>query len=340
MATGLLERDDELAQLRAAVDGLHRGEGAVVLVSGEAGVGKSSLVKAFLRTLDKRVRIRSGACEDLLSLRTLGPLRDAVRGQAAPLAVALASGDQDAVFAAVHEELSDPRQPTVLVVEDIHWADDATLDVLRFLGRRIATLNAVLLATYRDDAFSLGPSLRRLLGGLSGAAVRRIPLHGLSPDAVTRMAGGHAAADLHRLTAGNPFFLTEVLAAPDGGVPATVADAVLARVRRLAPATQRAVEQLAVVPGRCELWLARGVLADIADLAEAEQAGVLTVHATAVGFRHELARRAVEGTLPVLARMALNEKVLAALRSREDPDLDRMVHHAVQAGADDAVSTN
>ena len=337
MASGLLERDDELAQLRAAVDGLHRGEGAVVLVSGEAGVGKSSLVKAFLRTLDKRVRIRSGACEDLLSLRTLGPLRDAVRGQAAPLAVALASGDQDAVFAAVHEELSDPRQPTVLVVEDIHWADDATLDVLRFLGRRIATLNAVLLATYRDDAFSLGPSLRRLLGGLSGAAVRRIPLHGLSPDAVTRMAGGHAAADLHRLTAGNPFFLTEVLAAPDGGVPATVADAVLARVRRLAPATQRAVEQLAVVPGRCELWLARAVLADIADLAEAEQAGVLTVHATAVGFRHELARRAVEGTLPVLARMALNEKVLAALRSREDPDLDRIVHHAVQAGADDAV---
>ena len=151
------------------------------------------------------------------------------------------------------------------------------------------------------------------------------------------MAGGHAAADLHRLTAGNPFFLTEVLAAPDGGVPATVADAVLARVRRLAPATQRAVDQLAVVPGRCELWLARRVIADIADLAEAEQAGVLTVHATAVGFRHELARRAVEGTLPVLARMALNEKVLAALRSREDPDLDRIVHHAVQAGADDAV---
>ena len=99
MATGLLERDDELAQLQAAVDGLHRGEGAIVLVSGEAGVGKSSLVKAFLRTLDKRVRIRSGACEDLLSLRTLGPLRDAVRGQASPLAVALASGDQDAVFA-------------------------------------------------------------------------------------------------------------------------------------------------------------------------------------------------------------------------------------------------
>jgi predicted ATPase len=148
VATGLLERDDELAQLRAAVDRLHRGEGAVVLVSGEAGVGKSSLVKAFLRTLDKRVRIRSGACEDLLSLRTLGPLRDAVRGQASPLADALASGDQDAVFAAVHDELSDPRQPTVLVVEDIHWADDATLDVLRFLGRRIAALNAVLLVTY------------------------------------------------------------------------------------------------------------------------------------------------------------------------------------------------
>ena len=340
MATGLLERDVELAELQSAIDGLHRGEGAIVLVSGEAGVGKTSLLQAFLRTLDRRVRVWSGACEDLLSLRTLGPLRDAVRGQASPLADALAAGDQDAVFTALHDELSDRRQPTLLVVEDIHWADDATLDVLRFLGRRMAALPAVLLATYRDDAFSLGSSLRRLLGGLSGAGVRRIALRGLSPDAVARMAGEHASTDLHRLTAGNPFFLTEVLAAPDDGVPATVTDAVLARVRRLSPATQRAVEQLAVVPGRCELWLARTVIADIADLAEAEQAAVLTVHPTAVGFRHELARRAVEGTLPVLARMALNEEVLAALLAREAPDLDRIVHHAVQAGADEVVVTH
>jgi DNA-binding CsgD family transcriptional regulator len=281
--------------------------------------------------------VLSGACEDLLSLRTLGPLRDAVRGESGTLVDALAAGDQDAVFGALHEELA--GRPTVLVVEDVHWADDATLDVLRFLGRRIASLSAVLLVTYRDDGVSLGSPLRRLLGGLSGPAVRRIELRGLSAEAVERMAGRgpEESAALHRLTAGNPFFLSEVLASAEDGVPATVADAVLARVRRLAPATQRAVEQLAVVPARCELWLARAVLADIADLAEAERAQVVTVHPDAIGFRHELARRAVEGALPTLTRMALNEEVLAALLAREAPDLDRVVHHAVQAGDDAAV---
>ena len=136
------------------------------------------------------------------------------------------------------------------------------------------------------------------------------------------------------MTSGNPFFVAEVLAAGDGDrVPSTVADAVLARVRRLDPATQDALEQLAVVPSVVERWLVDALVAGgLAALAAAEEHGLLTVSPASVGFRHELARRAVADSLPVARRVALHRRVLQALVGREDADLSRIVHHAAQAG--------
>jgi predicted ATPase len=132
----LLEREAELAALDNAVaSAAGGGAGSVVLVSGEAGLRKTSLVRAFLQRTAERARIIHGACEDLLAPLTFGPLRDAV--QRGPLAEALAAGDRDAVFVAVLDELRNSTRPTVLMVEDVHWADDASLDVLRFVGRRV-----------------------------------------------------------------------------------------------------------------------------------------------------------------------------------------------------------
>ena len=335
----LLERQSELATLEAAVPAAAAGAGCVVLLYGEAGIGKTSVLRAFLASVDGRARVLAGACDDLLTPRTFGPLRDAVRSAPGPLAQALADGDRDAVLGAVLEELSDRRRPTVLIVEDAHWADEATLDVLRFIGRRIAELPLVLIVTYRHDEIGRDHPLQRVLGALAGAQVRRLPVSRLSRAAVARLAGGTNAtsAALYRLTEGNPFFVSEVLAAPNHSVPATVVDAVLARVRRLDPATQRVLEQFAVVPTRVELPLARALVTELADLAEAEQLGVLEVRANAVAFRHELARRAVEDSLPGSLRMQLNERVLAVLLAQQDPDLTRVVHHAVQAGDDQAV---
>ena len=136
-APALLEREAEMDALVAAAADAAAGCGSVVLVTGEAGSGKTSVARAFLDTVRRDLRVLSGACDDLVAPRTLGPLRDAVVGTGGPLERAFAADRSgDAVFAAVTEELAGP-EPTVLVVEDVHWADDTTLDVLRFVARRL-----------------------------------------------------------------------------------------------------------------------------------------------------------------------------------------------------------
>ncbi|GAA4696464.1 AAA family ATPase [Pseudonocardia yuanmonensis] len=336
----LLEREQELAELEGALAAAAAGAGEVVLVHGEAGIGKTSVVRAFRRSVTGRARAYLGACDDLLSPRTLGPLRDAAPKDG-PLASALAAGDRDAVYDAVLDLLAGPGDggaPAVLVVEDVHWADEPTLDVLRHVGRRIADLPAMLLLTYRDDELGPDHPLRPVLASLPAA--RRLPLATLSRGAVAALAGGTTAtsAPLFRLTGGNPFFVTEALAAGPDAVPATVVDAVLARARGLPPEALAALEQLAVVPSGARLPLARALLGDLSVLAPAERAGMVEVHPGAVAFRHELARRAVADALPATRRMALHGAVLRALLADDEPDLARVVHHAAGAGDDTALA--
>ena len=137
MSARLVERDGELDALTAAVASAATGEGQVVLVTGEAGIGKTSLVDALVGSLPSTVRVLAGACDDLITPRTLGPLRDAVAGTDTPLSRALAAGTRDDVYDSVLDELG-RHAPTLLVVEDVHWADDGTLDVLRFVSGRVA----------------------------------------------------------------------------------------------------------------------------------------------------------------------------------------------------------
>ena len=307
-----------------------------MLVTGEAGIGKTSLVAAFTRRVaaaPASARVLLAACDDLTAPRAFGPLRDLAAQAPGPLARALHEpGEGLDPFAALLEELRAER-PTVLVVEDLHWADDGTLDVLAFAARRAAATGAVLVLTARD--VEPGHPLQRLLGALAGGSVRRVALAPLSPAAVAALAAGSGRdpGALHRITRGNPFFVTEALATPDGGVPATVIDAVLARTSRLGERCRRALEQLSVVPSPVSGELAGALLgSELEALAEAELAGVVEVSPEGVGFRHELARRAVEQRLPRIRRRALNAAVVAALRREERPDPARLVHHALQAG--------
>jgi DNA-binding CsgD family transcriptional regulator/tetratricopeptide (TPR) repeat protein len=335
MGAGLLERSSELEALAAATAAAGSGRGSVVLVAGEAGIGKTSLLRAFTARLDDEVRLLAAACDDLLAPRVLGPLRDLASASRGPLAAALAPGRpvEDA-FGALLEELTADR-PSVLVVEDVHWADDTTLDVLGHAVRRVEGLPALIVLSFRDDELDARHPLRRLLGAAVGAPSVRLTLRPLSPEAVARMADGSGRdpAEVHAVTAGNPFFVGALLAAPAGEVPGTVVEAVLARVGRLDGATRTALEQLSVVPSHAEPGLATTLLGDgVERLAAAEATGVVSVGPRGIGFRHELARRAIEISLPSLRRRALNAAVVGALRAGRAPDPSRLVHHAVEAG--------
>jgi DNA-binding CsgD family transcriptional regulator/tetratricopeptide (TPR) repeat protein len=339
----ILERKPELAALAAAADEARTGDGSVVLIAGEAGIGKSRLVQALGSMLPAETRLLVGYCDDLATPRVLGPLRDLMGSVGTALTDALESGDQSRVSDALRAELDWPEHPTVLVVEDAHWADEASLDVLRFLVRRIASLPAVLVLTYRDEELTRDHPLQQLLGLASGTPrLRRLRPARLSPDAVRRLAA-HTVLDadqVFEVTSGNPFFVAEVLASGDvAGVPHTVAEAVAARLADLDERTRDAVELLAVVPSGADRWLVEEVVpGGLARLALAERRGVLTVSPTRVAFVHELARRAVADSMPAAGRVACNQAVLAALLDRHDRvDLSRIVHHAAEAGAGDVI---
>ena len=236
MAGRLLERGDAIATFTMAVDRAVDGQGATMLVTGEAGIGKTSVVRACLETLDEQVQVLAGGCDDLLAPRTLGPLRDAVRGTGGDLERALGDGTADVVFAAMADALSH-RPPTVLVVEDVHWADDATLDLLSYLVRRVADWPALLLLSFRDDASTRANPVERLLAATATVPTHRVALQPLSPQAVSVLAAGtgRAPGALHTITGGNPFFVSEALAAGPDEVPSRVADLVLSRMHQFEP---------------------------------------------------------------------------------------------------------
>jgi DNA-binding CsgD family transcriptional regulator/tetratricopeptide (TPR) repeat protein len=355
MRPSMLERDTELSVLADAVQAAAAGRGSAVLVFGEAGIGKSSLVEAVRARLPAEGRMFVGYCDDLATPRTLGPFRDLVGNVGAELSDAVTAGhDRDRLLSALRAELDWYEHPTVLVIEDVHWADEATLDALRYLIRRIGSLPAVLVLTYRDDELSRGHALTGLLGQAARSEdVRRLPLRRLSADAVRKLSVGSTVdpVGLFALTSGNPFFVNELLASARlltetntaaEPVPPSITDAVLARVRRLDRAVQEVLEQLAVVPAALDRWLvdelADGMVPDVvAALSDAERTGLLTVSVRSVAFRHELTRRAIVGSVPAARLIALNMRVLTALADREGTDMAQLVHHAAQAGDEDAI---
>jgi DNA-binding CsgD family transcriptional regulator/tetratricopeptide (TPR) repeat protein len=285
------------------------------------------------------VRILWGACEPLHTARPLGPLLDVVERTGGDLAAQLAGAARphDVATALLRELRAHPG--TVLVLEDVHWADEATLDVLMLLAPRVGDAPALVVATYRDDEPDAG-QFRFVLGELLRRC-RRLRIHPFSEAAVRQLAEPHGVdgRELHRSTGGNPFFVTEVLAAAGGDLPETVREAVLARARRLSPAAQRLVEAVAVVPGQVDVSLLGEIAGALGErLEECLGSGILRADRRHISFRHELARRAVaDATAPDRA-IALHRAALAALAEgpAELRDVAALAHHADAAGESEA----
>jgi DNA-binding CsgD family transcriptional regulator/tetratricopeptide (TPR) repeat protein len=336
-----LERGIFLQKLATCLEGARRGSGALAFVGGEAGVGKTTLAQKFGEIAGGTARVAWGVCEPLSTPRPLGPLLDIADTLGSdPLLIEEAS-QRHRAFRALLQELRGPERPIVLIFDDVHWADEATLDLLRFLGRRVHDTRALIIATYRDDEVGPKHPLRVVLGDLAtSAAVHRMTLPPLSEAAVRTLAEGSGLdpAALHRWTRGNPFFVTEVLGAGGTEVPPTVRDAVLARVARLRPAAQGLLECVAVVPAGAELPILQTVAGEaFGCLEECLSSGMLQVEGDTIAFRHELARLAVEDAIPAHRRIELHRGVLSSLAGSLMPDPARLAHHAEAAGDANAV---
>ena len=339
----LLEREPALDALGGWFAEARAGQGRVVLVGGEAGVGKTTLVNEFSVRHGQAGRILRGACDVLATPRPHGPLADVAPALGGRLDQLLRDeAPREVLFSTLLERLLAARVATVLVIEDAHWADEATLDLLRFLARRLGAAPVLLVVTYRDDEVGPLHPMQVVAGDLATSAlVRRLRLAPLSRQGVAVMAGPHGVDPdtLYETTGGNPFFVTEVLAADDAAIPATVLDAVLARAARLSPPARKVLDAAAVVAPPVGTWLLAEAAAAAPDhVDECVAAGMLREQAGGVAFRHELARLAVERTLAPGRRAELHRRALAGLLAQPGgvPDPARLAHHAEEAGGDAA----
>jgi DNA-binding CsgD family transcriptional regulator/tetratricopeptide (TPR) repeat protein len=330
----LLERDSLLHELDLLLKEAMAGHGRIALVSGEAGIGKTSLVEYFTQAHQDSVRVLWGACDSLFTPRPLGPLHDIAMQVEGDLPKLLNShADRQAIFSACFVELQ--NHPSIVVFEDVHWADEATLDLVKFLGRRIQRTASLFILTYRDDELSADHPLRLVLGDLPRVATSRLQLLPLSESSVFALASSENQAEqaskLFDITSGNPFFVTEALASKGTGVPSSVRDAVLARAARLSPSARAVLEAAAVIGLRIEPWLLASIVGtESANVDECIAGGMLQVQGDNYAFRHELARQAILETISPERRLALHRMILSVLKESSETrnDLARLANHA------------
>lgn len=328
----LLERERERSMLADAIARAVDGRGAGIAIAGDAGSGKSTLVQVACAD-GPRLRVLRASCDPLSTPRPLGPFRDVA--DAAGLTT-LTRGEDVLLSAVCEEALTNLRtEPTVLVVEDIHWIDAASVDVLRFLARRIESMPLALVVTYRDHEVGARHPARPLLGDLArldGHAT--IELTSLSTDGVRRLIEGSDldAERVHALTGGNPYFVTEVMKDPDRPLPTSVRDAVLARTADVAPEDVHVLQLVAAAPDRLDDRVLPVLGVDLPTLGRLEVTGLLTRTGGGLAYRHELARQAVESTVPAGAGPRLHGQLLDALEHVDEHDPAILTHHAVAAG--------
>ena len=336
----LIERERDLDQLRKLIALTGRGQGTVAQVCGEAGIGKTSLIRELMSKIPKGWRVGTGGCDALFTPRPLGPLRD-MAGLLGPQVLSLLEkGDRQQLFSAVLDSISRANSPVVMIWEDMHWADHATLDLLRFLGRRISLLPLLLVLTYRDDEVGEDHPLARVLNELPPSARQLVPLKRLSPKAVSALARKASLPGdwLYQKTGGNPFQVTEMMAAgqtASDNLPASIREAVTARQGRLAGGARELLELISVIPAAVSPALVRQLGGPEADDVAGDLIGQGILQVSRAGdirFRHEIARLATLERIPSKLRRAHHARILEALKALgPQAALDQMVHHAAGA---------
>jgi predicted ATPase len=339
----LLERQNSIDQLSQLATDVSAGEGKTVLLSGEAGIGKTSLIKFFTSDLNSDTEILWGACDDLFTPRPLGPLYDIAYQMKSNLIKMLENEEKRvSIFSAFLNYLESTSHLKVIVIEDIHWADEATLDLVKFLSRRINRTKTILIFSYRDEEIDQDHPLYSLLGDLPHSEIKRIRLYPLSENAVDTLmkTAGFKNDNLYERTGGNPFYVTEVLAYKNEEFPSSVKEAVIARTSNLSDDTKEVLEIISVIPTKVEIELLRKLFNNVEEhIDHCINKAILITEKKLVLFRHELARLAILNSIPEMKRIQLHQQVLNNLLENNNHQalLARIVHHASEAEDKNAI---
>ena len=333
----LIERAGIIAGLQTAFNNVAAGEGHCVFISGEAGIGKTALVKEFCRQHREDCTIYHGACDALFTPRTLAPLYDIIWQVKSDL---LPSGntisDRSLLFANFFQALSNKQAMSVIVFEDIHWADEATFDFIKFFGRRIAQLRCLFIVTYRDDELSSRQLLKNVLADISSDVFSRIQLMPLSREAVHKLANakGFDADNVYDISGGNPFYVNEILASYSPGIPENIKDSILAVYERQEEGTKNAWQLFSVIPEGLELGSFATLKAGWDEgMDHCFALNVIIIKNERIVFKHELYRRTIEASLSPFKRISLNKKILERLlkKFQDDGHVEKIVHYAKNA---------
>lgn len=333
----LLERQDSLNELSRLVEHVSAGEGCTVLLSGEAGIGKTSLIKYFTDGLNSDIEILWGYCDALFTPRPLGPLYDIAHQMKSTLINLLEKEEKrSSIFDVFLKYLERKTDLTVIVIEDIHWADEATLDLLKYTCRRINRTKCLLILSYRDNEIGPDHPLKIILGELPNSLTKRIRLYPLSENAVNELMKNAGISDdsLYKRTAGNPFFVTEILLNKSDEIPLSIKDAVNSRIAKLSDTAKRLLEVLSIIPSRINLTLLVKLFDDPeTEVSECVNSGTIFFEKDFLTFRHELSRLAVADSIPLHKQISLHQKVLDILleSDQQENNLARIVHHASNA---------
>ena len=339
----LIEREAQLSTLERHLANILSGEGHCVFITGEAGIGKTSLVKSFCRAQKDKFAIYQGTCDALYTPRPLAPLYDIswqISGDMLQGSHTIA--DRAAFFASFYRELKNKKESTIIIFEDVHWADEATLDFIKFFVRRIALLSCLFIITYRDDEIYSSHPLRTVFGQLPPDSCSRLQLQTLSRPAVAMLAAekGYKGEDVFDITGGNPFYVNEILASYNVGVPDNIKNAILSNYNGMDPNTRYIWDLLSVVPSGFETkYLERLDPTYSIALEKCFERRIILLRGGQVHFKHELFRRTVEGSLSPLKRVELNKLILDLFKDEFENhgQVERIIHHAKNANAYDVV---
>jgi DNA-binding CsgD family transcriptional regulator len=329
------------------------GESQIVLVTGQAGIGKTRLAEDLCaRAADAQVLIGESAPLAGAAL-AYGPFVAALRDQAGWLLEEEQSGDmmtrRHRLFVRVLEVLTDlaARAPVLLVLEDLHWADESSRELLDFLTVRLREQPIMVIATLRDD--ELSSSGRRWLAELERRPrARRLQVPPLTPaqisevvaDIMTAEASAEARAAVIAAADGNPLYARELASAGPGMMPASITDAVQARAADLAPAARALIDQVSVADGGMshELLAATVTLSEDGMLGAARAAvdsGLLVIDGDGYAFGHTLIRQVIYGQILPGERRRLHRRLAAALAERPGSDPGLLARHWHLAGSPD-----